>query len=291
MELHFSKLSAAGNDFIMIDNRSGQIGAQYYQSLAQKLCDRRYAIGADGLILIEKSQSGDFKMTYLNSDGSHASMCGNGGRAIARFAYDIGAADKQMSFETDAGPVRAEILDDKKVKLELYEPKDLERNIKIEALGKSFDVDFIDTGVPHAVIFVDDIENTDIVKYGRAVRHHAVFAPAGTNVDFVEKKNDALYVRTYERGVEDETLACGTGIIASAIISVLKGAAESPVKVFARGGDELTVSFKMKTDKAYDVTLEGPSIMKSKLGIRKLNIYDVVLEGPAITAFSGAVTI
>lgn len=291
MELQFSKLSAAGNDFIMIDNRDGKIGSQYYQALAQKLCHRRYAIGADGLILIEESQSRDFKMTYLNSDGSHASMCGNGGRAIARFAYDIGAASKQMSFETDAGPVSAEILDDKNVKLHLYEPKDLERDLNIEIEGEKFDVDFIDTGVPHAVIFVDDIENVDIVKYGRAIRHHETFSPEGTNVDFVEKKNDALYVRTYERGVEDETLACGTGIIASAIISVLKDKMSSPVKIFARGGDELTVSFKTKIDKAYDVTLEVPSVMKTKFGIRKLNIYDVVLEGPALTAFVGTVTI
>ncbi|AKL98141.1 diaminopimelate epimerase [Endomicrobium proavitum] len=262
MQINFSKLTAAGNDFVLIDNRENIISAKDYQSLAVKLCDRKYSIGADGLILLEKSSSHDFKMKYLNSDGSHASMCGNGGRSIAMFAYEIGAAKEKMIFETDAGIIAAGIIPGSRVKLDLYNPKDLRRNIKLEIEGEKFDIDFIDTGVPHAVIFVDDIEKPDVFKYGRAIRLHKEFAPAGTNVDFVQPtKDNTILVRTYERGVEGETLACGTGIIASAIISGLKGLAESPVKVIARGGDNLSVSFKTEAEKITNVILEGPAII------------------------------
>ncbi|MDR2426749.1 MAG: diaminopimelate epimerase [Endomicrobium sp.] len=272
MQINFSKLTAAGNDFVLIDNRKNIISAEDYPCLARKLCDRKYSIGADGLILIEKSGKYDFKMKYFNSDGSHASMCGNGGRSISKFAYDIGAAKETMVFETDAGIITAEILKDDKVKLDLYEPKDLKTDIKVDVEDVTFKVDFINTGVPHVIIFVDDIEKVEIVKYGRAVRYHALFAPDGTNVNFVkatQDKDNTILVRTYERGVEDETLACGTGIIASAIIAGLKGFAKSPVNIIARGGDRLSVSYKNDSGK----------------------ITGVILEGPAITAFEGVVKI
>jgi diaminopimelate epimerase len=270
MDLHFSKLTAAGNDFVMVDNRKKIIDQQHYQSLAKKLCNRRYSIGADGIIFIEDSKPCDFKMKYLNSDGSNAAMCGNGGRAIARFAFEIGAAKKTtMFFETDAGIIHAAVLDEQNVRLNLYDPKDLQRNIKLLINGKNFNIDFIDTGVPHAVTFVEDLDSFDVVEYGRLIRTHKRFAPAGTNVDFVKKKKDMIAVRTYERGVEDETLACGTGIIASAIIAGLYDFVVPPVKVLARGGDELTVSFKRNGDK----------------------IHSVVLEGPAFSAFVGSVRI
>jgi diaminopimelate epimerase len=265
MNINFSKLTAAGNDFILIDNRKSIISQKDRQALAKKLCDRKYSIGADGLILLEKSARKDFKMEYFNSDGSHASMCGNGGRSIAKFAYDLGVANLKMVFETDAGVISAEILPEDRVRLDLYDPGDLKKNIKIEANGKEFDVDFINTGVPHAVIFVDDIEKIDVFGYGRIVRRHKTFAPAGTNVNFVKViKDNALLVRTYERGVENETLACGTGIAASGIISVLKGFTESPVKVIARGGDKLSVSLKNSNDKISNVVLEGPALITFK---------------------------
>jgi diaminopimelate epimerase len=275
MKVKFLKISAAGNDFVMIDNRGGRICQSDCQKLARKLCDRKYAIGADGLILLEKSESYDFKMKYFNSDGSFASMCGNGGRAISKFAFVSGVADKKMSFETDAGIISSEILDDDQVKLSLYPPKDLRMDIKLKAGDKEFSVDFINTGVPHAVIFVDNIENIGVFKYGKIIRNHAEFAPDGTNVDFVkvDRSSNSLYVRTFERGVEDETLACGTGIIASGIISVLKKFSTSPTKIIARGGDRLLVS--LKYDRKGD----------------ECKIRDVILEGPAIIAFTGEVEI
>ncbi|MDR0800384.1 MAG: diaminopimelate epimerase [Endomicrobium sp.] len=268
MNVNFSKLTAAGNDFVLIDNRKNIIAEKDYQTLAKKLCDRKYSIGADGLILLEKSASKDFKMKYFNSDGSYASMCGNGGRSIAKFAYDLGIANSKMVFETDAGIINAEILpqDQNRVKLDLYDPKDLKKDIKIEAGGEEFNVDFIDTGVPHAIIFVDNIEKINVFKCGKVIRYHKAFAPAGTNVDFVEviKEDNTLFVRTYERGVEGETLACGTGITASGIISVLKGFARSPVSIVARGGDRLSVSLKNSNDKISDVVLEGPALIAFK---------------------------
>jgi diaminopimelate epimerase len=262
MKITFSKLTAAGNDFVLIDNRSDKIARQNYQTLAKKLCDRKYSIGADGLILLEKSISTDFKMKYFNSDGSHASMCGNGGRSIAKFAYEMGAAKEKMSFETDAGVINAEIFSQNKVRLNLYVPKDLKRNLKVLAEDKEFIIDFINTGVPHAVIFVDDINDIDVLKYGKIIRFHKEFAAEGTNVDFVEvAKDNTLLVRTYERGVEGETLACGTGITASGIIAVLKNLVKSPVEVIAKGKDKLSVSLKVLNDEISDVSLEGPAVI------------------------------
>jgi diaminopimelate epimerase len=265
MEINFSKLNAAGNDFVLIDNRTNIIPEGSYQSLAKKLCDRKYSIGGDGLIFLENSSCKNFKMKYFNSDGSHASMCGNGGRSVAKFAYDLGAVNSKMAFETDAGVINAEILEKDRVKLDLCNPKDLKRDIKVEISDRTFDVDFINTGVPHAVIFVDDIEKVDVFKYGREIRYHRVFEPSGTNVNFVQvAKDNTLFVRTYERGVEDETLACGTGITASGIISVLKGFLKSPVKIIAKGGDNLSVAMKIESDKISNVVLEGPAIISFK---------------------------
>jgi diaminopimelate epimerase len=166
MRIKFSKLTAAGNDFVLIDNRNAVINKDIYQSLAVKLCNRRYGIGGDGLLFVEKSpnQNIDFKMKYLNSDGSFADMCGNGGRAIAMFAYSIGAAKEKMTFETDAGIVSAEILSEREVKLNMFDPKDLKCGVKTTLDGRDFDIDFINTGVPHAVVFVNGIENFDVFK-------------------------------------------------------------------------------------------------------------------------------
>ncbi|MDR0822568.1 MAG: diaminopimelate epimerase [Endomicrobium sp.] len=262
MKINFSKLTAAGNDFVLIDNRKDIVNAADYQKLAAKLCNRRYSIGADGLIFIEESKTCDFKMKYFNSDGSFAAMCGNGGRSIAKFAYEIGAAKNKMVFETDAGIIKAEMIAPEIVKLQLYEPTDLRQDIKLNIEGRDFDIDFINTGVPHAVIFVDDIEKIDVFKYGNLLRFHKEFAPAGTNVDFVQvSKDNTILVRTYERGVEGETLACGTGIIASAIISGLKNFVKAPVQIIARGGDKLSVSYQERDGKIKNVILEGPAII------------------------------
>ncbi|MEA5000824.1 MAG: diaminopimelate epimerase [Endomicrobiaceae bacterium] len=260
--IQFYKLTAAGNDFVMIDNRESIIPEEKHSSLAAKLCDRRYSIGGDGLILLEKSNKADFRMRYYNSDGSHASMCGNGGRSIAKFAYELGAVKKNMKFETDAGLITAEIKSDTVVNLALYNPKDLKLNISIQAEDKQFEVSCLNTGVPHAVIFVDDVEKTDVVKYGRIIRFHKEFSPSGTNVNFVQlTDNNTILVRTYERGVEDETLACGTGVTASSIISVIKKKVVSPVHIITRGKDNLFVSCSADESKISDVYLEGPAVV------------------------------
>jgi diaminopimelate epimerase len=271
MKINFSKLTAAGNDFVLIDNRNNIIAKESYHNLAKKLCDRKYSIGADGLILLENSQDKDFKMKYLNADGSCACMCGNGGRSVAKFAYDLGIVDSKMVFETDAGIVKAEILTQDRVKLDLYNPKDLRQNIKLQIEDKNFDADFINTGVPHIVIFVDDLKSLDVFKYGRLIRYSKVFEPEGTNVNFVQLLyGNKLFVRTYERGVEDETLACGTGITASGIVSVLKGFTKSPVDIVSQGGDRLSVSFSIDLN---------------------MQVSNVVLEGSAVISFKGIVNI
>lgn len=263
--INFYKLTAAGNDFVLIDNRTEIVPLSEQPKLALKLCDRRYAIGGDGLILLEKSQKADFKMRYYNSDGSHASMCGNGGRSIARFAYELSIVGKNMTFETDAGLITAEIKSESVVNLALYDPKDLMLDIKLEADGKQFEVSCLNTGVPHAVIFVDDVEQIDVVKYGRLIRYHDKFAPAGTNVNFVQiSKDNTILVRTYERGVEDETLACGTGVTASSIISAIKKKVSLPVKIITRGKDNLTVTCSFENSKISNVFLEGPAIVAFK---------------------------
>ena len=271
--IKFHKISAAGNDFIMIDNRQNVMPPDP-APLAKILCQRKFSIGADGLILLENSDKADFRMSYLNADGSHAAMCGNGGRSIVRFAQLLGAVSKKTAFETDAGIVHAEFVGDN-IKLKLYEPKDVKLDFNIVVDRKEFGVSFINTGVPHVVVITNDIEKTDVSGLGRAIRYHKDFAPDGTNVDFVQMKDDhTLYVRTYERGVEDETLACGTGVVASAIISGLKTLVKSPVECITRGGDTLKVSFSMNSS----MDFLSP-------------VSNVYLEGPAEVTFTGEVVI
>jgi diaminopimelate epimerase len=271
--ISFYKISAAGNDFVMIDNRR-KILPNDLSPLAKRLCNRKLSIGADGLIVIEKSKKADFKMRYFNSDGSYASMCGNGGRSIACFANMLGIASKNMSFETDAGIVNAQILKDS-IRLELYEPKDVRLDFPLKVGQREFDVSFINTGVPHTVVVVSDIEKIDVESLGQMIRYHKEFAPEGTNVNFVQKKNEnTIYVRTYERGVEGETLACGTGVTASAIIAGMRNMVESPVNCITRGGDILKVSFQLNTEDDFI----SP-------------VSNVRLEGPAEVTFKGSVSI
>lgn len=286
-QITFTKMTAAGNDFVMIDNRSGIMPrrASDVSSLARRLCDRKFGVGADGMILIELSRRADFKMRYLNADGSEVSMCGNGARSVARFARDIGAIKKSKgAFETPAGIIRFE-LKKSSVKIYLPSPRGIRldfpitiENKKGAAGGSRLRAHFADTGVPHAVIFVGNIEKTPVVRLGRAIRYHAAFAPAGTNADFVKVTgSSSISVRTYERGVEDETLACGTGVTASAIISGLRGKVRPPVKCLTRGGKILTVDYKIsRADSAASV--------RASSGFA---VTDVSLEGPAEVVFTG----
>jgi len=246
--IEFTKMVASGNDFIVIDKKlSGRIPA-----LARSLCDRRLGVGADGLILLNKLKNADLRMRIFNADGSEAKMCGNGARCAALF----GRKSKGRIF-TQAGVINTELRPGR-VKIRLTEPKGIRLEIPLKVNGRLIKVNFINTGVPHAVVFVNGIDNIDVVNIGRRIRFHTKFSPAGTNVDFVEVKGSNLVgIRTYERGVEDETLACGTGSVAAGLIFALKSGLDRLIKVGTRGGEELKVYFKKENKSFRDVWLEG----------------------------------
>ncbi len=255
-KLTFYKMSGSGNDFILIDNR-GKVLDQDPQEFARKICHRQLSVGADGLILLEPSEVADFKMRILNADGSEAEMCGNGGRCIARLAHMLGAAKERMAFETLAGLIRAEVWG-ARVKLQMVNPHSLRVNLPIRVNGSWYRVHTINTGVPHAILFVEDLERAPVVELGRKIRSHEAFRPAGTNVDFVQVTGpNRIMIRTYERGVEDETLACGTGATASALIAAALGYVTSPVAVTVRSGELLTVHFEQRDGTFEEVFFEG----------------------------------
>jgi diaminopimelate epimerase len=256
--LRFTKMNGAGNDFILFDNRVGDIDLRPNQIV--QLCDRHRGIGADGILLLEKAANGaDFRMRYFNADGGEAEMCGNGARCFARFANKVGGQKDKISFETPAGVISAELKGDL-VTLRMTDPTDLRLNLDLSTATETRTVHFINSGVPHVVIPVAKIDDADVRREGAAIRYHKLFSPNGTNVNFMEKRTaDKIAIRTYERGVEDETLACGTGIVASALIFAATERCESPVTVLARGGDELQVGFEKAGDRFNNVTLTGPA--------------------------------
>ncbi len=247
--IHFFKMTGAGNDFILIDNRQKLVDPDHCQDLVRRACRHKLSVGADGMILIENDPEVDFKWRFFNADASEAEMCGNGARCAARFANLAGITPRpRMAFRTLAGIIRAELLGDR-VKVQMPTPHSLRMNLNLEADGRSFILDFLNTGVPHAVWYAgseDELEAMDVQRWGHALRFHPHFQPAGTNVDFVFVRDPQhIVVRTYERGVEGETLSCGTGCIASALISAAHGRTVSPVNVLTRGGETLAIYFEM----------------------------------------------
>lgn len=233
-----------------------------------------FSVGADGMILIEESTAADFSWRFYNADGSLAEMCGNGARCAARYAFGNGIAGTRMCFETLAGIIEAEVLaDSDDVRVRMTPPFDFRLGLRLRLGGSERDVSFVNTGVPHAVLFVDDGE-TPIKEWGREVRFHDMFQPAGTNANFVRLLKDGrLQVRTYERGVEDETMACGTGAVAAALIATVLGKTRSPVRLVTSGGEPLTVLFALrKGPVAEDVFLQGPAriIYEGKLTAESL---------------------
>ena len=256
--LHFTKMNGAGNDFVVIDNRDGKNTLTAAQ--IARLCDRHRGIGADGLLAVEPAQNGaDFRMRYYNADGGEAEMCGNGARCFARFAQKVSGQTGDVSFETMAGVITAKFLGDL-VEIQMSAPHSLRLEEKLHADGEVLHVHSINTGVPHAVVFVDDLENTDVHDLGRALRYHEHFAPKGTNANFVEQRAaDRIAIRTYERGVEGETLACGTGMVACALIFHERTGAASPVQVQVRGGETLRIGFTKTAGGYANVTLTGPA--------------------------------
>ena len=258
--MNFYKMNGAGNDFIVIDNRD--LKTNLDTDTIEALCDRHRGIGAAGLLAVEPAEKGaDYKFRYYNADGGEAEMCGNGARCFGRFTAHLTDEIKDtVSFETIAGTLTAEMID-ADVRIAMSDPFDLEldTDIKIESLGAP--VHFINTGVPHAVAIVDNLEELDVVKNGAAIRYHEHFAPKGTNANFLQAiAPDHIAIRTYERGVEGETLACGTGMCAAAIIHHLKTGAPSPIKVDVAGGDTLEIGFQPGKNNTFtNVTLTGPA--------------------------------
>lgn len=260
MKIPFWKLTGAGNDFVLLSGLpKGRTGA----ALARALCDRRSGIGADGLLVMTRRGSGEVRLDYWNGDGS-AAFCGNGSRCGVLWAAAKGwMRNTAFSLQTNRGPLTARLTGKGRAEVSMPAPRGLRLGVNVKTEGGSLQAHYVDTGVPHAVVFVPDIDEVRVDKVGRALRFHKAFGRAGANVDFVEIKKNVLLVRTYERGVEGETLACGTGVVAAAFVARVLGFNRSPVRVVVRGGATLSVSFD-----------DGPR-----------------LEGPGRIVFSGEVTL
>ena len=251
MKMHFYKYHGAGNDFILVDNRNLFFDAANI-SLVSFLCHRRFGIGADGLMLLQNHPETDFEMRYYNSDGREASMCGNGGRCIAALASRLCIASGKTIFKAVDGNHEAEILDNGIINLKMSDVT------SVTMFGNDY---FLDTGSPHYVKFVENIDGTDVFNEGRGIRYSELFSEKGTNVNFVMEERDRLTVYTYERGVEDETLACGTGITASVLCAALKRNQNSgSIPVRAKGG-HLEVSFEKAGEGFSNIWLKGPTAL------------------------------
>jgi diaminopimelate epimerase len=253
--INFTKMVATGNDFVVLDNRLPSAGYRLPQ-LAVRLCERKLGIGADGLLVLEGSRKADFRMRIFNPDGSEPEMCGNGSRCVALYAKNRDIAPDSMSIETGAGLLRAKV-SAKRVKINMTEPRAMRPAISLRLAGKAYRLHYMNTGVPHVVCFVNDLNKVNLDAFGRGIRYHDAFSPMGANVNIVSlEKGPYISIRTYERGVEAETLACGTGAVACAIASSMVKGLTSPVKVFTKGG-RLDIYFKRKDSKFHDVFLEG----------------------------------
>ena len=251
-------MNGAGNDFVMLDNLAGNI--QLSREQISRICDRHRGVGADGVLLLEKAANGaDFRMRYYNRDGGQAEMCGNGARCFARFANKVAGKKGPITFETPAGIIGAQVEGDR-VTLQMSDPTDLRLNVSLQLEGEDATVHFVNTGVPHVVVPVYRVDMVNVRDRGAAIRYHEMFAPKGANANFLERRGgQSITIRTYERGVEDETLACGTGVVASALIFAAMEKVRGPISVLVRGGSELTVEFERDGDRFRNVRLIGPA--------------------------------
>ncbi|MCH8534142.1 MAG: diaminopimelate epimerase [Flavobacteriaceae bacterium] len=250
MNIDFFKYQGAGNDFIMIDHRNKSYGLNLQQIKFQ--CDRRFGIGGDGLILLQNSSHYDFKMVYYNSDGNESSMCGNGGRCIVSFAYQLGIIQENCQFEAIDGAHQAIVMPKDQIKLQMQ---------NVSHIISTEDQFFLDTGSPHHISFVDDVKQVNVNEEGSKIRNSSLYGKAGSNVNFINCKTDTIQIRTYERGVEAETLACGTGVTAAALAAHHQGYInKTSIPVQAVGGD-LKVDFKWNDlEQTYeDIWLTGPA--------------------------------
>lgn len=253
MEIPFYKYQGTGNDFVIIDNRAHQYLNRADHKIVKRLCDRKFGVGADGLMLLQNSPDYDFEMVYFNADGYEGSMCGNGGRCIVAFAHFLGAIEEECRFIAVDGPHDAKVLSDGWVELKMVDVAEVEK-------GEGFY--FLDTGSPHYVAFAPDVAEIDVVEEGRAIRYSDRFKVEGTNVNFVQEDVDQLIVATYERGVEDETLSCGTGVTAAALAASLQAGKEMEVDgvtdIQAKGG-KLQIKFTKTGNGFENVWLCGPA--------------------------------
>ncbi len=259
MILEFTKMNGAGNDFILLDNRAGNIRLSGEQII--RLCDRHRGIGADGVMILVPSRTGkaDWAWDFYNSDGSTGEMCGNGARCFARFVQKSVGLSRDFTFETEAGIITASF-NGERVTVNLTKPMDLRLNEQVVLSTGGTTIHSLNTGVPHAVLYVPDADKAMVMSLGPEVRRHVHFGPRGTNVNFVQVLGpNHIRVRTFERGVEGETLACGTGVCASAMISARVHQFSSPVKVQVQGGDTLEVSFQQAGGEFDNVRLSGPA--------------------------------
>lgn len=253
----FTKMSGAGNDFVVIDNMKAWLEADQ-PSLARAVCSRRFGIGADGLLILEASRRADFCMRYYNADGSYGGMCGNGGRCVARFAADHGIARREISFEA-LDHVYVAATSNASVKLQMKPASGLIFNKLSRHICHEFSVHYVDTGSPHAVVEVASLADLDVHRLGKELRNHQAFAPMGCNVNFFQRdpRSNLIELRTYERGVEAETLACGTGAVASAIIAATLHDISGPIDVKVRSGEHLNVTFTRQDNSFIDIVLTG----------------------------------
>ncbi len=272
-KISFFKMSGAGNDFILID-RNVNSSIVLTQNLIKKLCDRRNGIGADGVITISDSRSYDFEMEYFNADGSTGSLCGNGARCAIRFA-DVSGRVKHgnTKFLSNDVPYSGEVLNENQIKFFFNPPKSLKYNFKIKVDDQLINACFADTGSPHVVIkiedvlknsndpksFYEDLNNFPVFDLGRKIRYHSDFMPGGANVNFIKVVDGKINIRTYERGVEDETLACGTGSTAAALIGYSIFHLSPPILLITHGGDKLEVNFNIQNQKVEELSLTGPA--------------------------------
>lgn len=261
IEVSFTKMNGAGNDFVVINDFNGTLNTEL-PPLAAALCGRGFGIGADGLLVVRKNSKFDFEMIYLNSDGSEGGMCGNGGRCVSRFALLNGICRSPMKFTAHGGNYSAEVLSDRIVRLHLPDPEQVKPSLEIPIDSVCYEATYVHPNTDHTVLLsggaFDDVDNADLLTIARKIRYNFDLFPKGTNVNLIERDGDSrIRMRTYERGVENETLACGTGAVASAITAVIRYGMTSPVEIRTSGGEMLKVHFERNGDRFSKLVLEG----------------------------------
>ncbi len=266
--MFFSKYQAAGNDFIIIDDRSGSFPLEN-KSFIEDLCSRKFGIGADGLVLLQNSSSADFRMRIFNLDGLEASMCGNALRCIALYLNSLGFFKDSFLIEAESGVFSCQVIENK-VSVQFPIPKILHRKVVLDGVFAG-EIDVVDSGVPHAVIFVEDLDAVLVEELGRAIRIHPFFAPEGVNVNFIQENSPASFrIRTYERGVEGETLACGTGAVAAAFVFFQQNRSFGSLEIIPLSGESLICSMSSPLVNGIEITGPASFVFKGEIeGFRK----------------------